>query len=115
MVDASLIILTIFFTLVLVTGLYSSWEYAAVLAGGLTVLPLFLFPGEYLEFLKVLIFDMEVLRFTNFTTLLFFDSLVIAYAFNAWIRMVFVVLFIGVIAWKLGFVSPSSIPVSIGA
>ena len=114
-INASLIILAIFFTIVLVTGIYSSWEYAAILAAAFTILPLFLFPSEYIEFLKVLIFDMEVLRFTNFTTILFFDSVVIAYAFNAWIRMFFIVLFIAVIAWKLGFITPSSIPVSIGA
>jgi len=109
MFELSILVLAVFFTLVIVTGIYSSWEYAAIMAAAITLIPLVLFTGPYIEFLKTTLFDMEVFRLTNFTALLIFDGVVIAYAFNAWIRVLFVVAFIALIAYKLGFIAPASL------
>jgi len=109
MIELSLVILAVFLTLILGTGIYSSWEFAAILAVVISLVPLVLFPKEYIEFLGITLFDMKVLRFTNFTTILFFDSAVIAYAFNAWIKIFFIAAFIFLLAYKLGFIAPASL------
>lgn len=108
-IEFSLVILAVFFTAILVTGIYSSWEYAAMIAAILSVIPLILFPRQYIEFLKTPLFDMDVFRVTNFSGILLFDSVIIAYAFNAWIRTIFIALFIALIAYKLGFLTPETI------
>jgi len=106
-IEISLVILAIYFTLIITTGIFSSWEYAAILAALLSLVPLILIPKEYIEFLKTPLFDMEVFKITNFSAILLFDSVVIAYAFNAWIRAFFIAAFIALIAYKLGFLTPA--------
>ncbi len=108
-IELSLVILAVFFTAILVTGIYSSWEYAAILAAVLSIIPLILFPDGYIEFLKTTLLDMDVFRVTNFSAILFFDSIIIAYAFNAWIRAFFIAAFIALLAYKLGFLTPETI------
>ena len=113
MLTISFILFAIFITLILTPGIYSSWEFAAVLTILISLLPLILFTEVYINFLKTVLFDMQVIRLTNFTIVLFFDSVIIAYAFNAWIRMFFIAVFIGMIAWKLDIFTSLSLPQSI--
>jgi len=109
MVELSIVILAVFFTTIIVTGIYSSWEYAAILTAIFSLIPLILVPKQYIAFLKSPIIDMEVFKVTNFSVILIFDSVVIAYAFNAWIRAFFIAAFIALIAYELGYFSPAFI------
>jgi len=108
--ELSWVILAAYFTMIVVIGMWGSWETAAIIAATLSILPLFLFTKEYFTFLKVTLIDAELFKITNFTAILIFDSIVIAYAFNAWARTLFIAVFIALIAWKLGLVSGITIP-----
>lgn len=114
MIELSLVILAVFFTAIIVTGIYSSWEYAAILAAIFSVIPLIFVPHRYIEFLKTPLFDMDIFKVTSFTGILLFDSVIIAYAFNAWIRALFIAAFIALLAYKLGFLTPEAIPAVMG-
>jgi hypothetical protein len=103
--DASIIALAVYTTLIIVIGIYSSWEQAAIIGAAICLAPLLLVPTAYIEFLKKVLLDLEVFKITNFTYLLVFTGIVVAYAFNAWVRSIFVIIFILLIAWKLGFIT----------
>jgi len=92
--DASIIALAVYTTLIIAIGIYSSWEQAAIVGTAICLAPLLLVPTAYIEFLKKVLLDLEV-----------FTGIVVAYAFNAWVRSIFVIIFILLIAWKLGFIT----------
>ena len=95
-------ILAVYITLIIVTGIYSSWEYAAILAIVLSVIPLLLFPDEYIHFLQIPLIEDKLFIVNNFTVLLLFNSFIIAYAFNAWIRTLFVLVFVLIVMHSTG-------------
>ena len=99
---SAFLILAVYTTLVIVTGIYSSWEFGAILAILITLFPLFLFPQEYLNFLKVVLIDAEIYRITVFSYLLIFDAIIVGYAFNAWVKTLFAVLLILLVSSKIG-------------
>ncbi len=113
--DASIVALAIYTTLILVIGIYSSWEQAAIVGAAICLAPLLLVPSAYIEFLKGVLIDLDVFKITNFTYLLIFTGIVIAYAFNAWVRAIFVIIFILLIAWKLGFITGQEVRQVAGA
>ncbi len=105
--DMSIIVLAIYTTLILTIGIYSSWEQAAIVGMAMSIAPLIFGGGvteAYLEFLKKTLLDFQVFRITNFTYLLIFTGVVVAYAFNAWIRVIFFMIIVSLTIWKLGFV-----------
>ena len=114
MIEVSLVILAVFFTAIIVTGIFSSWEYAAILAATLSLIPLVIAPREYIGFLKTTLMDLDVFKVTNFSAILVFDSIIIAYAFNAWIRAFFIAAFIALIAYYSGILTPEAIPKIVG-
>ena len=105
--DMSIIVLAIYTTIIITIGLYSSWEQAAIIGMAMCIAP-FLFGGSvtkaYLEFLKKTLIDFQIFRITNFTYLLIFTGVVVAYAFNAWVRVIFFIIIVSLSIWKLGFV-----------
>jgi len=113
-IEPSLLLLAVFFTFIIAVGLFSSWEYAAVLAAIISVVPLVVATKEYLAFLKTPLFDADIFKVTNFSAILIFDSIIIAYAFNAWVRTLFLAAFIALIAYYCGILTPEAIPKIIG-
>lgn len=113
-VSFPILLLAVYTVMIIVTGIYSSWEYAAVIAVGMTIGPLILVPEQYFEFLKVIIFDAEIYKITVFSYLLVFDAVVVGYAFNAWVKVIFVVIFLALIAWQVGLLGNVPIQVSWG-
>jgi len=109
-----LVLLTAYVVLIVVTGIYSSWEYAAILAIGLTLGPLLLLPKQYFNFLKIILLDMEIYKVTVFSFLLIFDACVVGYAFNAWLKVLFVAIFLMLIAYQLGLLGNVPIQISWG-
>ncbi len=114
--EPAITILAIFTVAVLIIGIHSSWEYAALLAMACTIAPLFLVPSQYFDFLKITLFDAEIYKVTVFTYLLVFVSVVVGYAFNSWLKVIFVGIFLALIAYKLGLLGnvPVDISLSLG-
>ena len=112
----AMIILAVFTVAILMTGIYSSWEFSALLAIICVTAPLFLVPSQYFDFLKITLFDAEIYKVTVFTYLLVFVSVVVGYAFNSWLKVIFVGIFLALIAYKLGLLGnvPVDISLSLG-
>ncbi|GEM_PF-2028589 len=109
------IVIAVYITIIVATGMYSSWEYAAILCMISSIAPLIVVPNLYLDFLKITLIKFGDFSCINvFTVLLFFDSIIIAYAFNAWVKTFFIALFILLIAYYSGFLSPTAIANALG-
>ncbi|AIY90055.1 hypothetical protein GACE_1010 [Geoglobus acetivorans] len=90
----SLVLLAVYITAVIMTGIFSSWEYAAFLSIVFSFLPLLLIPNEYIAFLQIPLIEDKLFVVNNLTVLLLFNSFIIAYAFSAWVRTLFVLIFV---------------------
>ncbi len=103
--EYAIVALIVYTTIIIVIGLYSSWEQAAIIGMATCIAPL-LFGGSvteaYLEFLKKTLVDFQIFKITNFTYLLIFTGIITAYAFNAWVKVIFFITLTLLTVSKLG-------------